>query len=52
MHEIILILFNEETRQRRELRFCGSLPEIKVSAFDEQVRAQDEGFFLVSAKVI
>jgi len=50
-HEIIIVVFNEELGERRELRFRGPLAEIKVAAFDEQVRLQDEGFFLSSAKV-
>lgn len=51
MHEITLVLYNEERHQRRVLKFRGAADEIKVAAFDAQVAAQGEGFFLVSAKI-
>jgi hypothetical protein len=50
-HEIVVKLFNEETGQHWDMKFRGRLADIKVEAFDAQVRAQDDGFFLVSARV-
>lgn len=50
-HQIEMILFNEETGERRKLTFRGLAGGIKIAAFDEQVRLQGEGFFFVSARI-